>query len=121
LSINRPIIICLFLAACVSPVSAFHDGAAAEHRARRELINLEEQWVQAGPKGDFRFFDRIATNDFLIVDCDGTIRDKQQEIKQFRSENKQSQRFTLLACASTATVQSWWGNSALWECRRVKR
>jgi ketosteroid isomerase-like protein len=60
-------------------------------RAEKELIQLEKQWAEAGVKGDVGFFERIAAADYLIVDCDGSVRNKQQEIANSRPEAQTSQ------------------------------
>jgi ketosteroid isomerase-like protein len=63
----------------------------AASRAEDELIQLEKQWAQAGPKGDVGFFDRIAADDYVIVDIDGNVRNKQDEVANFRKESQSSQ------------------------------
>jgi ketosteroid isomerase-like protein len=60
-------------------------------RTEDELIKLEKQWAEAGVKGDIGFFARIAADDYLIVDTDGSVRNKQQEIANFHQETQTSQ------------------------------
>jgi ketosteroid isomerase-like protein len=60
-------------------------------RAEDQLIQLEKRWAVAGVKGDAGFFERIAGADYVIVDCDGSVRNKQQEIANFRQEAQTSQ------------------------------
>jgi hypothetical protein len=52
----------------------------------QELIRLEKQWAEAGTRGDFGFFDRIAADDYVIVDASGEVRNKQQELAVARNE-----------------------------------
>jgi ketosteroid isomerase-like protein len=54
--------------------------------AEKELIQLEKQWAEAGVEGDVEFFERTATDDYMIVDCHGDVRNKAQEIANFRHE-----------------------------------
>jgi hypothetical protein len=59
-------------------------------RAKDQLIQLEKQWAEAEVKGDTGFFERIAASDYVIVDCDGSVRNKQQEIENSRQETQTS-------------------------------
>jgi hypothetical protein len=72
------------------PETRTGDGASTV-RVEDQLIQLEKQWAEAGVKGDVGFFERTAAADYLIVDCDGTLRNKQQEIANFRQEAQTSQ------------------------------
>jgi ketosteroid isomerase-like protein len=65
-------------------------------RVEDQLIQLEKQWAEAAVKGDVGFFERIATDDYLIVDCDGSVRNKQQEIANARQEAQTSQTVEVL-------------------------
>jgi hypothetical protein len=71
------------------------DGSTATG-AEDQLIRLEKQWAEAAVKGDVGFFERIATDDYLIVDCDGSVRNKQQEIANARQEAQTSQTVEVL-------------------------
>jgi len=76
---------CCLLLACVWPLQA------QQPAVRDELIHIEKKWAEAGVKGDIGFFERTATADYVIVDCDGSVRNKQQEISNFRQETQTSQ------------------------------
>jgi predicted ester cyclase/ketosteroid isomerase-like protein len=76
---------CCVLLACVWPLQA------QQPAAKDELIHLEKKWAEAGVKGDIGFFERIATADYVIVDCDGSVRNKQEEIPNFRQGTQTSQ------------------------------
>lgn len=65
--------------------------AATTVRPEDQLIELEKQWAEAAVKGDVGFFEHIATADYVIVDCDGSVRNKQQEIASSRQETQTSQ------------------------------
>ena len=66
-------------------------ASPADQRAEKELIRLETEWAASGPTGDNSFFERIAAEDYLIVDVDGSVRNKQQELAQFRQQVQTSQ------------------------------
>ena len=59
----------------------------AAENVKDELTKLEKQWAEAGPKGDLiAFFNRIASDDYIIIDETGDIRNKQQELASMRRE-----------------------------------
>jgi len=51
---------------------------------------LEKQWAEAGVKGDNSFFDRIAVDDYAIVDASGELRNKRQELAVSQNEKFQT-------------------------------
>jgi ketosteroid isomerase-like protein len=79
----------------MSPLMREHNrlpkASHAAFRTEDELVQLEKQWAQAGPKGDVGFFDRIAADDYVIVDVDGSVRNKRDEVANFRKEKQTSQ------------------------------
>jgi ketosteroid isomerase-like protein len=99
---------CLLLLACVGPLRAQQtavqgkvQGKALTNRATTagaedQLRQLEKQWAEAAVKGDVGFFEHIATDDYLIVDCDGSVRNKQQEMANARQEAQTSQTVEVL-------------------------
>jgi hypothetical protein len=60
----------------------------SQQGAEKELLQLERQWAEAGVKRNVGFFEKIASPDYVIVDCDGDIRNKALEIANFRHENQ---------------------------------
>jgi hypothetical protein len=50
----------------------------------KELIRLEKQWAEA--LGDSAYLSRITSDDYVIVDASGDVRNKQQELTLARSE-----------------------------------
>ena len=59
--------------------------------AEQQIVQLEKEWAAAGPKGDISVFERIAADDYVIVDIDGSARTKQEEIANFRHEEQTAQ------------------------------
>jgi hypothetical protein len=74
---------CCLLLACVWPIQAHQkepdtrtrDGVSTIRDAD-QLIQLEKQWAESEVKGGAGFFERIAASDYVIVDCDGSVRNK---------------------------------------------
>ena len=71
--------------------SARPEDPGARKVAEEQIIQLEKEWTEAGPKGDIGLFERIASDDYVIVDVDGSIRTKQAEIANFRKEKQTGQ------------------------------
>ena len=65
--------------------------APSGDRPEEKLIQLEKEWAAAGPRGDVGFFAHIATEDYVIVDVDGSVRNKQEQVAKLRQEKQTSQ------------------------------
>ena len=57
-------------------------GAGAE----AELKTLEQQWLDAYEKGDTAFLKTVEADDWSLVDSDGTVMTKAQDIKELEDK-----------------------------------
>ena len=69
---------CLITLLMVLGLATAGFGAGAE----AELKTLEQQWLDAYEKGDTAFLKTVEADDWSLVDSDGTVATKAQDIKE---------------------------------------
>ncbi|MBV8146082.1 MAG: nuclear transport factor 2 family protein [Gammaproteobacteria bacterium] len=91
--VPRSLLVSIALVAAFEGCSrpATPDDPAKERAAEEQILQLEKEGVEAGPRGDIGAFERVASDDYVIVDVDGSLRTKQEEIENFRKEKQTAQ------------------------------
>jgi ketosteroid isomerase-like protein len=59
--------------------------AGADKAVEEKLKKLEQEWAQAGVKGDVSVYERIEANDFVFTDPAGEVGDKAKDLAELKA------------------------------------
>jgi ketosteroid isomerase-like protein len=59
--------------------------SARDNKAEQAVLNQMEKWITALKRNDIRLLDEIIADDFKIVDADGRVLSKEQDLETVKS------------------------------------
>lgn len=78
----------LLVASLLQPAAAHADWAALAHhenQARRDVMNVEQEWRRAQLTNDLRTMERLLADDYIGISANGTIQTKAELLSMHRS------------------------------------
>ncbi|HEV2915028.1 MAG TPA: nuclear transport factor 2 family protein [Pyrinomonadaceae bacterium] len=78
-------VLVVLASASLTPGQTKGDKSAGNSKTEREILKLMDDWIEALKRQDAAALDRLFADDFHIIESDGRMRDKEQELAPVKS------------------------------------